>query len=229
MKKLTLLIALFALPVASFAQTSTYIAQHRTQSLLNDNVSSLVVSNATQGVTNLLSTTANGDLGYGTNLLGMQWTNRAGVAFTVTTSNAGTSTNDITGINPFKDVFIYPSKDATWVPSQLAGSGAMSNYLVAGTLSLRMVGRTGKSGNTTISIVPLYDDIGTNQPTAAGERLDWVVAVNGLTPVNAVTNIAAYRVAGAYALRVRAISSAETTTLSDLFITDLKWNQFTPY
>lgn len=201
---------------------------HRSQSFLNDQIGSLIVSNTLQNVTNLLSTTANGALGAGTNILGMQWTNKAGSYILVQASNAGTSTNDVTGINPFKDVDIHYPRNADFPYSIMAGLSAPTNYQVAGTISLRMIGRSGKSGTTTVQIVPLYDDSGTNQPTQAGEYLSFAVAVNGVTPVNAVTNVAAYRIAGAKKLRVYYISSGESTSASDCFITDLRWNSFAP-
>src|SRR5438270_6529037 len=146
MKKLLIAI-LLAASLTTFGQSNG----HQAKSFLNDTVTSLVVSNTggtiiVPGVTNLLSLLANGSVGAGTNAPTTTWTNTSGTWIVVSASNAGTTTNtDQSAVNLFKDVDLAGDREFRGIQSIQAGLGGPTNYTVYGTLSTRVVGRSGKS------------------------------------------------------------------------------------
>lgn len=226
MKKL-LIIAISAIALSTFAQTG-----HRVQSFLNDKVASIIVSNAAgtvivPGITNLNSTIANGLGGYGTNNIGTTWTNKDGSYVNLTAANMGTATNDHASDPLFKDVDLWSTREAGMATVWAAGTGsAGSNNVVVGTITMKLIGRSGKSGTVNLRFCPLYD--GTNEPNTVADPIVWGVAVNGATPVVISTNIYQYRVPGAKRLRLREIYNSDTGAGTDAYITDLNISGFVP-
>lgn len=202
-------------------------------SFIPPGIQSLVVSNAATsaaGITNLNSLLSNGGNASGTNVLLTTWTNYSqlavGTQIIVAAGNVGTSaTNglDTSAVPLLQDVPLFPGRELTLGPNT---TSTATNATCLGTLSVRIVGRTGKTGNITMRFVPLYSHIPTNQPTQAGEFFTWVVAVNGATPVLANTNLLAQKFIGARAIRCVDITNGDTSSASDAWINELQLNGY---
>lgn len=210
--KIVLLTTLVSLTLTSQAQTFS------SQSFIA-NASSLNVSN-TFGITNLLAPST-----YGSNVVSVLFTNRAGTRVVVA---AGTGET----VNLCASVNLWPDRNGNWwsplyqqstngTPLQIAPYPGMP-----ASLTVRLIGGSGANVAMLMKFVPVFD--GDNESTVAAEAFDWSVTPNTTTAVCISTNVPLYKWPGAKKLRLKSITAGDTDASSQVTIFNLSLNGYVP-
>ncbi len=197
---------------------------HYVRSFIVPQVSSLIVSNKTYGITNLNSKLTLGGVGAGTNTWGTAWTNTSGTFVYVTNNAAITNTSaTFESYNILQDAPLWTDKLAQPLNMSQAPGGSSNAF---GSILIRVVGATGKTSTLNFIFVPVPD--GTNEVTAAANQFTVGVACNDVTPVVITTNLPSSFMIGARKLRLRTITNVDTSGSANAIVTHCALVGFSP-
>lgn len=182
-------------------------AERRKHSFLG--VPAIIVTN-TASVTNLAVAT------YGTNFVGVHFTNSVG-----TLVNVGTTTNANGTLHGVYTALIgtAPLSPLTLPIQPVINAAPYTNHMGEADIVIRGVGGSGANTAMTIRFTPVFGD---NASTEAAEQFLWGVTPNTTTPFVIRTNIPLYRMMrGATGIRCDFITAGDTDANSAVTITDL--------
>jgi hypothetical protein len=168
----------------------------RSVSFLSDGILAITVTNAIP-YTNLLSVGA-----WGTNLVGLAWTNASG-------SNIVASGTNYENTKLTKDISLWTDRNGL----------TPTNANISGTF----VAASGNLTTNTIVFVPLYD--GTNESTVAGDAFIWSITAIGTTKVTTASLNPLGRWPGVQKIRCKTIASGTNLNFTVL---SLSLNGFPP-
>ena len=168
----------------------------RSVSFLSDGILSITVTNAVP-YTNLLS-----NLGYGTNIVGLAWTNASGSNVVAVGTNYERTTLT-------RDVSLWADRNGN----------NPTNVNIAGVFS----GASGNLTTNTLVFVPLYD--GTNESTVATDAFIWSVTASGTTKVVTASLNPLARWPGVQKIRCKTIASGTNLNFT---VQSLTLNGFSP-
>jgi hypothetical protein len=161
-----------------------------------DGVTSITVTNAVP-YTNLQSV-----LSYGTNIVGLAWTNASG-------SNVVASGTNNETVKLTRDLSLWSDRNGN----------TPTNVNISGTF----VGATGNLTTNTLVFVPLYD--GFRESTVAADAFIWSITANGTTEVTTASFNPLSRWPGVQKIRVKTIASGTNLNFT---VKSLRLNGFSP-